>query len=83
MPPVGRPPDQNMASIEPSFMPSTVLPSSVRWAWTSLLGSSPAASNIRLAITSVPEFGDPVDTRLPRMSAIELMPASLRAITWV
>ena len=59
IPPVGRPPDQNIASIEPSFMPSTVLPSSVRCAWMSLAGSSPAALSIRLAITSVPEFGAP------------------------
>ena len=41
MPLVGSPPDQNIASIEPSFIPSTVLPSSVRCAWMSLAGSSP------------------------------------------
>jgi hypothetical protein len=46
-------------------------------------GSSPDAVSIRLAITSVPELGAPVDTLLPRMSAIELMPALVRAMTWV
>ena len=83
MPGVGRPPDQNSASIDPSFMPSTVLVRSNRCAATSVCGSRPAACSSRLAITSVPEPGDPVDTRLPRMSAIEVMPLPVRAITWV
>jgi hypothetical protein len=64
-------------------MPSTVLPNSVRCAWMSLAGSSPAAVSIRLAITSVPELGAPVETLLPRMSAIELMPELVRAATCV
>ena len=34
-------------------------------------------------MTSVPDPGEPVETRLPRMSAIEVMPAPLRAITCV
>ena len=83
MPGVGSPPDQNIASMVPSFMPSTVLPSSSRCALTSFAGSSPAAVSSRLAITSVPERGEPVETRLPRMSATVAMPASARTTTWV
>ena len=83
MPGVGSPPDQNIASIEPSFMPSTVLVRSSRCAAMSVSGFRPADSSSRLAMTSVPEPGEPVETRLPRMSAIEAMPAPLRATTCV
>ena len=34
-------------------------------------------------MTSVPDFGEPVETRLPRMSATDVIPAPLRTITWV
>ena len=83
MPPVGMPPDQKKPSIVPSFMPSTVLVRSSRCALTSVAGSSPAASSSRLAITSVPDFGEPVEMRLPFMSATDSMPESARTITWV
>ncbi len=67
----------------PSFRPSTVLARSSRCALTSLAGSRPADCSSRLAITSVPDFGDPVETVLPRRSSTDLMPASFRATTWV
>jgi hypothetical protein len=34
-------------------------------------------------MTSVPEFGDPVEMVLPAMSSMEVMPASARTTTWV
>lgn len=46
-------------------------------------GSRPAASNTRFAITSVPDLGEPVETRLPFMSATDSMPVSDRTRTWV
>lgn len=80
---VGRPPDHTSPSIEPSFMPSTVLVRSSRCACTSLAGSRPAASSSRCAMTSVPEFGDPVEMVLPAMSWIDVMPESARTTTCV
>ena len=82
-PPVGSPPDQKRPSIEPSFMPSTVLVRSSRCACTSVAGSTPAAVSSRLAMTSVPDLGEPVEIRLPAMSCIVAMPASARTTTWV
>ena len=82
-PPVGRPPDQTKPSIEPSFIASTVLPSSSRCGRTSVSGLSPAACSSRLAITSVPDFGDPVEIRLPRKSAIVVIPDDRWTTTWV
>ena len=64
-------------------MPSTVLPSSSRCGCTSVSGFSPAAWSNRLAITSVPDLGDPVEIRLPRKSAIEVMPEALFTTTCV
>ena len=83
MPGVGSPPDQTIASIVPDFMPSTVLGRSSRCGCTSVSGFRPAACSTRWAMTSVPDFGEPVETRLPLMSATELMPASARTTTCV
>jgi hypothetical protein len=49
----------------------------------SAAGSRPAAFRIRWAMTSVPDLGEPVLTRLPFMPATSVMPAPLRTITWV
>ena len=40
-------------------------------------------SSSRVAMTSVPEFGEPVETDLPAMSAIDSMPESARTKTCV
>ncbi len=79
---VGRPPDHTSPSIEPSFMPSTVLVRSRRCADTSSW-DRPAASMSRWAMTSVPDFGEPVEIRLPLKSAIDEMPESVRTMTCV
>ena len=34
-------------------------------------------------MTSVPDFGDPVETVLPRMSSSESIPEPARTMTWV
>lgn len=34
-------------------------------------------------MTSVPDPGEPVETRFPRMSATEVIPLPVLAITWV
>lgn len=83
MPPVGRPPDHTSPSMLPSFMPSTVLVRSSRCALTSLAGSRPAAWMSRLAMTSVPDFGEPVEIRLPLKSSTLVMPDFLDTTTWV
>ena len=82
MPPVGRPPDQMSASIEPSFMPCTLSGRPSRACSTSSAVRSFTSSR-RRAMTSVPEFGEPVETLLPARSAIEAMPASARTKTCV
>jgi hypothetical protein len=46
-------------------------------------GSSPATSRTRRAITSVPDPGEPTDTRLPRRSSTDSMPLPLTVATWV
>ena len=66
----------------PSFIPSMVLVRSRRCALTSEV-SRPAASIRRLAMTSVPDCGEPVEMLLPLKSATDLMPESLRTTTWV
>jgi hypothetical protein len=79
---VGRPPDQTRPSSEPSFIASTVWVRSRRWALTSP-GLSPAVSISRLAITSVPDWGEPVEMVLPLKSSTESMPESVLTTTWV
>jgi hypothetical protein len=49
----------------------------------SVSGFRPAAVSTRWAMTSVPDFAEPVETRLPFMSATELMPESVRTTTCV
>ena len=83
MPPVGSPPDQNSASMVPSFMPCTVSGSDSDCFLMSLSGFRPAAFSRRSAMFSVPELGEPVEIRLPFMSATVVMPVPVRAITWV
>ena len=81
--PVGRPPDQKKASIEPSFIACTDSSTPRPWRLMPLFGSMPAASKIRSAMISVPEFGAPTETRLPSRSSIDLMPEPALATTWV
>ena len=83
MPAVGSPPDQNIASMAPSFMPCTVSGSDSFCRLIPASGSTPAAVSSRSAITSVPELAEPVDTVLPFMPSIEVMPASVRTSTCV
>ena len=71
---VGSPPTQKNASILLSFMAFTDSATPSRSRLTSLSLSSPAASRIRKAITSVALPGDPVEMCLPLRSAILLMP---------
>ena len=81
--PVGRPPDQKNASIEPSFIACTDSSTPRPWRLMPLLGSILAASSTRSAMTSVPELGAPTETRLPLRSSIDLMPEFALATTWV
>src|SRR5450755_1402222 len=71
---VGTPPTQKSASILPSFSAETLSATESRSRVMSLLGSMPNASMRRIAVTSVPLTGAPVETRLPFRSFIELMP---------
>ena len=81
--PVGTPPDQKNASIDPSRSACVDSPTpSWRFVMSSS-GSRPATSSSRSAITSVPEPGEPTDTVRPRMSSIVSIPESALTATWV
>ena len=81
--PVGTPPDQKNASIEPSRIAWTDSPTpSPRLAMSSS-GSRPATSSRRSAITSVPEPGEPTETVLSRRSSSFSMPESALTTTCV
>jgi hypothetical protein len=81
--PVGTPPDQKKASIEPSRSAATDSPTPSPLAEMSSSGSSPATASRRFAITSVPEFGEPIETLCPRRSSSVRMPESAIVATCV
>jgi hypothetical protein len=72
-----------MAWIVPLRSASMVSGSAHRSRVMSRFGARPATWSSRSASTSVPELGEPVETVLPLMSSIRLIPESVRTMTCV